>query len=392
MPLNFLATVYVEGRQAIPYYDQAKYVVPALGAAVAVKSFFAGPRNTWGRNMHGRVVLITGGTSGLGAFTAREMAAAGAQVVLLVRSLKDGWLAEYIDDLRESTNNPLVFAEECDLADLYSVRSFATKWIDNVPPRRLDAIVCCAAVAEPPGTPQKTTIDGLEPQFQVNYLAHYLLLTVMQPALRGQPADREVRVVLTSCISALMGDFNLADLGFSARKYPTNAPWRVFGESKLYLSLLGYELQRQFDTYERKDGAPPNVHVTIVDPGMMRSPSFKRFITLGRLSLLLLYVLLWPLMWLFLKSSVDGGQSILYALMSPEIEKSVSASYISQTGIRKAPPRSEYGNTEKQQQLFEATGKLLEATEKSSAIERNKLKEQSEKSKKSKKSKAKAKA
>lgn len=375
--MNFLATVYVEGRQAIPYYEHLKVYVPVLLALYGLKSFFAGPRNKWDRDMHGRVILITGGTSGLGAITVKELAGRGAQIILLVKNTKDGWLTDFVDDLRESTRNPLIFAEECDLANFHSVRSFATKWIDNLPPRRLDAVVCCAAVTQPPTLPRQATIpDGLEPQYQVNYLSHYLLLSILSPAIRSQPPDREVRIVLVSCVSSVMAEFNLEDLGYVKRKFPVNRPHLVSGEAKLCLALTGFELQRQFDNYERKDNAPPNVHVAVVDPGIMRSPGFKRYITCGRVWMLVLYTLLWPIWWLFLKSSVDGAQSVLYALMSPDVAIKEDVAYISDSRIRAVPPRSEFGNAEKQQKLFAETAKLIESTEKASAVERNRLKPQ----------------
>ncbi|GMM50195.1 putative oxidoreductase [Starmerella bacillaris] len=389
MPVNFLATVYVEGRQAIPYYDTLKVAVPALTLLYAMKYYFAGKRNTWQRDMHGKVVLITGGTSGLGAQTAKELAALGAQIVFLVRNVHDGWLIEYINDLREATNNQLIYAEEVDLTDLYSVRKFATKWIDNLPPRRLDMIICCASVSQPISMPRQTTKDELEPQFQVNYLGHFLLLDILAPAIRAQPPDREVRIILTSCASSLTGEFNLEDLGYLKRNYPAYRPFLVFGEAKLYLALSAYELFRQFNNYKRKDGAPCNVHVSVVDPGMMRSPGFKRFITFGRLSLLFVYLLLWPLSWLFLKSSVDGAQSMAYAAMSPEVVEKREVAYISNCQVRPPPPRSEFKDPEKQAALVKETHKLIEAVEKNSAIERNKFKKDSEKKKEQEKKKEK---
>lgn len=382
MPINFLATVYVEGRQTIPYYDYLKYLVPGAAITYGLKSYFAGPRNTWEKDLHGKVFLITGGTSGLGAETVRNLAQRGAQVILLVKNIQDGWLLDNIDDLREATSNPCVYAEECDLSDLYSVRKFATKWIDNMPARRLDGVICCASLILPPGTPRRmTNPDGLEPQYEVTYLSHYLLLNILAPAIKAQPPDREVRIILTSCISSVMAELDLDDLGYIKRNYPVNKPFLVNGEAKLSLALMGYELQRQFDSHERKDGAPSNVHVSIVDPGMMRSPSFKRFITFGRLWMILIYLILWPIWWLLLKSSVDGCQSMLFAIMNPDTIEQKTTAYISNVGVRDAPPRSEFSDIEKQKELFERTAKLIEAVEKRTAVQRNQDKPKESKSK-----------
>lgn len=370
MPLNFLYSVAKEGRSAIPYYDKLKIWVPVLGVVFLVKNYFAGASNTWDRDMHGRVVIITGGTSGLGAQIVRDLANKGAQIVLLVRNTHNSWISDYIDDLREETANPCIYAEEADLADFYSVRKFATKWIDNSPPRRLDMVICCAAVATPPGVERQASVDGLEQMFQVNYLGHYHLLTILAPALRSQPPDRDVRVILTNCIASLSGTLDMDDLDGSKSVYNKIQSFRPLGASKLALSLFGYELQRRFATFQRKDQAPNNVHTAIVDPGMMRSPSFKRFFSCGSLIGLLIYVVLWPFWWLFLKSSKDGAESMKHAMMSPEVAAHQDACYISESHIRAPPPRHEFKDLEFQKTLFEKTEKLISAAEKATLIER----------------------
>lgn len=101
--------------------------------------------------MHGKVVIVTGGTSGIGAAVVRDLAQRGAQIVLLTHQPpSDMFIVDYIEDLREETGNTMIYAEQVDLSSLYSIRQFATKWIDNAPPRRLDMIVLCAATLTPP--------------------------------------------------------------------------------------------------------------------------------------------------------------------------------------------------------------------------------------------------
>lgn len=380
MPINFLGTVFAEGTKAIPYFDYIKKYGVYVVSLAAIKRYFSGSSNTWERDMHGRVVMITGGTSGVGASVALEVASRGAQVILLVRSTGDEWLVNYVDDLRERSQNFMIYTEECNLGDFYSIRKFATKWLDNSPPRRLDTVICCAGVALPPMSPRSATPDGLEQHLQLNYLGHFHLLTLLAPSLRSQPADREVRVLLTTCVSSVMADFDMNDLEFTNRGYPSNRPWKVMGSSKLALSMFAYEFQQQLNDYERPDKSPVNSHVCIVDPGMMRSPSFKRFTSLGRLWGLVLYVLLWPLFWLFLKTSNNGAQSILFALMSPEPKDTQEVSYISDCTVRKAPPRKELRDRDMQKQLFEISEKLVLDIEKKSVVARKrKEKEEAEK-------------
>lgn len=263
----------------------------------------------------------------------------------------------------------MIYAEECNLSDFYSIRKFATTWLDNSPPRRLDSIICCAGVALPPSLPRVACPNGIEQHIQINYLSHYHLLTLLSPAFRAQPPDRDVRIILTACVSSVMADFDANDLEFSKRGYPSYRPWLVLGASKLALTMFGYEFQKRLNTYERPDKAPSNIYVAVVDPGMMRSPSFKRFMSFGAIWGLLLYLLLWPIWWLFLKTSIDGSQSILYAAMCPDVTDSKEVSYISECRIRNKPPRKELDDQELQKDLYDFTEKIVLDVEKKKVAE-----------------------
>lgn len=307
----------------------------------------------------------------MGAAVASDLAQRGAQLVLLVREMTP-WVIEYIEDLRESSKNALIYAEACDLQSMYSVRKFATKWLDNQPPRRLDMVVCCAGLALPPGHVRDATpLEGVEPQYAVNYLAHYHLLTLLTPALKIQPPDRDVRIVLTTCVASVMGDFDMSDVQFNKRPYPSMRPWRVFGAAKLQLALFGYELQRRINAYERKDNnQSPNLRVIIVDPGLMRTPSFQRFASLGSLWGLLLYLILWPIWWLLLKAPISGAQSTLHATMSPEFEEKKEVYYVSECTVRPPPSLPIFKDVEAQKKLFDVTEEIIKEAEQRGAVAR----------------------
>lgn len=308
----------------------------------------------------------------MGEIVARDLASRGAQLVLLVRDTSSPWLIEYVNELREASKNTMIYAEECDLESLYSVRKFATKWLDNQPPRRLDMVVCCAGLALPPFHRKSATeIEGVESQYAANYLGHYHLLTLLEPALKIQPPDRDVRVVLTTCVSSVMGDLKLDDVQFSERPYPRGRPWRVFGAAKLQLSLFAYEYQRRISAYQRPDNKEsPNFRIIIADPGLMRSPSFQRFASFGSLWGLLFYLILWPLWWLILKTPTDGAQSTLCAVMSPEFEEVTEVVYLSECRVRPPPSIAAFKDEELQKTLFEQTKELVASVEKTSAVER----------------------
>lgn len=114
----------------------------------------------------------------------------------------------------------------------------------------------------------------------------------------------------------------------------------------------------------------------MADPGMMRSPSFKRFITCGSVLLLLLYLVFWPFWWLVLKTSKQGMQSILYGVFCGELPAPIEeAVYIQECDVRSHMARAEMNDKELQKEVFDKTKLMVEVIEKKSAIDRKKLEE-----------------
>lgn len=371
MPIDIVSTAVFDGPQAIPGWRYISTFGPALAVAAATKYYFAGASNEFKRELHGKVYIITGGTSGLGAALAHELALKGAQLILLSRSTDDAWTVEFIEDLRDKTNNFMIYAEHCDLSLLHLVRLFATKWLDNQPPRRLDGVICCAADCVPRGRSRQYSVDGVENQLAVNYLAHYHLLTLLKPSLQVQPPDRDVRVVLTTCTSQAAGQIDKNDILWESRLYPDNAPWKVFGTSKLLLGMFGRSFQRLLNEYERKDKAPCNIKVSIVNPGIMRSPSTRRFLSMGTIWGLFVYILLYPIWFIFFKDAVQGCQSLLFAIYAPMLGAQDGGNVIQECKIL-TKTRPELTDDVLQDEVFAATAGVIEKLEKLSAIERKK--------------------
>jgi NAD(P)-dependent dehydrogenase (short-subunit alcohol dehydrogenase family) len=393
MPLDYLGAVFLQKTHTIPHWEQIKQLAPPLVAAFLFKLYTNGSSNTWERKLHGKVYIMTGGTSGIGASLAREMASRGAQLILLTSQAAEDadasakiWLTDYIEDLRESTGNEMIYAEDCDLSSLYSIRKFATKWLDNKPARRLDGIICLAGESLPMGKLRSNSIDGIEIQMAINYLGHYQLLTLLEPALKVQPPDRDVRVLLSSCLSQNLGQIDLNDLLWEERSYPQRSPWKVYGTSKLLLNMFAKEFQRKLESVERADKQPCGVRVNIVNPGIVRSPSTRRFLSFGTVWGLLLYLVLYPIFWLMLKSTQMGMQSYIYALNSPEIFPLKGGQYIKECKIIEQESRKELHDPELQKKVFEITAAKIDKLERASALERNKNKSKKKDEKVEKKS------
>lgn len=255
------------------------YTVAITTFFVLLKLFTSGRTNPSERNLHGRVVMMTGGTSGIGAEVARELAARGAQLVLLTQVPgSDPFLIDFIQDIRDKTGNNLIYAEQVDLSSLYSVRKFATKWVDNAPPRRLDMVVLCASTLTPPGGKRTVTEEGIEETWMVNFLANFHLLGILSPALKAQPFDRDVRVIIATC-SSYIGSPSLKDgLGNVEKDW---TPGSAYARSKLALNVFGQYFQKHLDSYKRPDELPMNTRVVLVDPGLSRTPGTRRWLTRG---------------------------------------------------------------------------------------------------------------
>ncbi|KAG9726631.1 oxidoreductase-like protein, partial [Aureobasidium melanogenum] len=176
MPIPLVQKAVLDGLETVPNSAVLLKLVPVVLVVYLIRRWFQGASNTSERTMHGKVVMITGGTSGIGAEIARDLATRGAQLVLLTQhALDDFFLVEYIEELRERSNNELITAAQVDLTSLHSIRQFATKWVDNAPPRRLDMIILCANTLTPKGGKIQKTDDDVEINWGLNYLANFHL-------------------------------------------------------------------------------------------------------------------------------------------------------------------------------------------------------------------------
>lgn len=379
MPLPFLASVYFDGW---PSYLPSPWKLASGAGSVltlaVLKRYFSGAMCISERKMHGCVVLLTGGTSGVGAEVAFELGSRGAQLVLLTRMPgSDPFLVDYIDDLRARTGNQMIYTEQVDLTDLLSVRQFATKWIDNAPPRRLDMIIMCAATLTPPGGRRSETPEGVEESWMVNYLANFHLLGILSPAIKAQPFDRDVRIVFTTCSSYIRSP-KLEDVQAHAVDFTKDwSPGKAYASSKLALMTFAQAFQQHLSSYKRPDQLPMNAKVVMVDPGLSRTPGTRRWITRGSLWGLLIYLLTYVLTWLFLKPPLMAAQSILFAVFDGSIVRDPGGKLIKEC-IEVDLARTDVKDEEVAKKLWESSDKLIETTEKKAAMRRAKAKAERE--------------
>jgi NAD(P)-dependent dehydrogenase (short-subunit alcohol dehydrogenase family) len=170
--------------------------------------------------MDGRTVIITGANSGIGRAAASALASAGARVVIAVRTPEKGQAAAAA--MRGHTE-----VRRLDLADLSSVREFASGWEGEI-----DLLINNAGVMVPPLT---RTADGFELQIGTNHLGHFALTNLLLENVTG-------RVVTVSSSAHKFGTIDFDDLNWERRHYRA---WRAYGQSKLANLLFTSELQRR---------------------------------------------------------------------------------------------------------------------------------------------------
>lgn len=137
------------------------------------------------QNMSGKVVAITGTTSGTGYVCAREMAKLGARVMLLNRDSDRSTRA--FDRLRTEVPGGWFEAVTCDLQDLESVKAAAQAIMAGC--ETVDVLCNNAGVM---ALPDEATKDGYDVQMQTNCISHFLLTKALLPRLR---ASRDGRIV-----------------------------------------------------------------------------------------------------------------------------------------------------------------------------------------------------
>ncbi|TDY21280.1 NAD(P)-dependent dehydrogenase (short-subunit alcohol dehydrogenase family) [Paraburkholderia sp. BL6665CI2N2] len=199
-----------------------------------------------GVDLHGKRILVTGVSAGLGVETARALAARGANVIGAARDL--GKATQAIADARREADAAGGSIEliALDLASLASVRDCADKLRAQGKP--IDVIIANAGVM---ATPFGKTADGFETQFGTNHLGHFVLVNRLAPLI---PSGG--RVVMLASSGHRFADVNLDDPGFERTPYD---PFVAYGRAKTANILFAVA----FDQRHRARG----VRAAAVHPG-----------------------------------------------------------------------------------------------------------------------------
>ncbi|MFY0687441.1 MAG: SDR family NAD(P)-dependent oxidoreductase [Cyclobacteriaceae bacterium] len=236
-----------------------------------------------GQDMSGKVVAITGTTSGTGFVCARELARLGAKVLLLNRK------SERAETSLRTLENQVPGAEfraiSCDLQRLESVQQAAEEIRASFD--QVDVVVNNAGVM---ALKDQATVDGYDIQMQTNCISHFLLTRELFPLLLR---SKDGRVVNHSSMARLGGPLraeyfdkqggNLGGDGTEQESVSFQGPrWERYHQTKLANCAFTYGLKERLDaagiTHVKSLLAHPglaltNLQVTTAADGGMESDS-----------------------------------------------------------------------------------------------------------------------
>ncbi|PQE26438.1 oxidoreductase short-chain dehydrogenase reductase family protein [Rutstroemia sp. NJR-2017a BBW] len=208
-------------------------------------------------DLSGKVILITGGTAGVGSGTVLELAAHNPAHILFT-----GRNTKAADEViaRAPKGVKLTFIP-CDTSSNFSVSS-AAETILSTTPDRLDVLACCAGIMAKPAGLSK---DGYEIHFATNQLGHSLLVRKLLPLLEKTAArpGADVRIIMVTSMAfkgTPSGGIQFEKLR-TEQDLPVLGPWLRYGQSKLANLLYARELAERY----------PNILAFAIHPGVVKT-------------------------------------------------------------------------------------------------------------------------
>lgn len=244
--------------------------------------------------MEGKTCMVTGANAGVGLETARELARAGATVVMTARDPRRGEAA--VREVRQGTGNQKVHLLMLDLASPRSIGE-AARQVNE----RFDALHVLINNAGVLLSQRRETPEGMEMTLAVNHLGPFLLTHLLLDRIRSSAPARIINVSSEAHRKA-WGGIKFDDL-HSRRRY---MPFTVYARTKLANILFTRELAR------RLEGA--RVTVNAVHPGLVHSGLGADGDTSG------LFRLGMHLIRPFMISPRKGARTPVYMATSPAVE------------------------------------------------------------------------
>jgi NAD(P)-dependent dehydrogenase (short-subunit alcohol dehydrogenase family) len=242
-------------------------------------------------DMHGKVVVITGATSGIGWVAAEKLSRMGARLVLIARDRSRGEAT--LARLREAGPGTGHTVHYADLSTIAEMKRVAGVIAAGEP--RVDVLINNAGALF---SSRQVTTDGLEMTFATNHMSYFVVTHGLADRLRATPG---ARVVNTSSDAHKRAHLDFDDLQ-SAKGY---RGFPVYGRSKLCNILFTRELAKRW--------ADTGVTVNSLHPGFVSTRfgdqsggMFQRLVQVAKV---------------FAISPEKGAETILYLATSDEVAK-----------------------------------------------------------------------
>jgi NAD(P)-dependent dehydrogenase (short-subunit alcohol dehydrogenase family) len=265
-------------------------------------------------DLRGKTVLVTGSTDGLGREVATRIASLGAHVIVHGRNADRG--REVVEAIAASGRGSAKFYA-ADFGSIGAVRAFAAELRRDH--QRLDMLINNAGVLVPRGEPRRTSADGHELHFAVNYLAGYVLAHELRPLLQAGAPSRIINVASLSQSPILFDDVMLERPGAAARGY---------AQSKLAQILMTVDMAPEL--------APLGISIVALHPATLMNTSM---VTEGGMR---------P------RSTVDeGADAVMHLVTMPELP---SGAYFN--GQQRSTPHPQADDADARRRLRELSAQL----------------------------------
>ncbi|KAJ8962534.1 hypothetical protein NQ318_000926 [Aromia moschata] len=277
-----------------------------ISVVSAIRIYVGGTHCDSAHRIDGKNVIITGGASGIGLETAKELANRGAHVILAIRNAEKGRKA--MEQIKKLTPGAQVVVKLLDMSDFSCIRDFADQIRNEYV--KIDVLVNNAGIIS---HPHRKTVNGNELTFVTNYLGPFLLTHLLLPVLNKSDNGRVINI---SALAHFNGKLKLDDLNLENHFNEKDA----FAQSKLALTVFTKHMASLYKG--------TNITFNSVSPGLVRDTGhIEKYSDFSKSFFTKLSV--WPWMWLFLKTPKQGCQSIVYVAVEPSLNN-VSGCYFRQ--------------------------------------------------------------
>ncbi|ESK94558.1 hypothetical protein Moror_8025 [Moniliophthora roreri MCA 2997] len=328
------------------------HIVVAVASIYALYAFSQGRKSNRERDLHARVILITGGFTPLGLTLLQQLAERGAHIIALTPlPVASTGISAIIDLLRSTTNNELIYAEYCDLDAPASIQAFCKRFLQGEN-KRLDALIF-AHEYETLGTFRFVSKKGtkeIQEERDRRSLATFLLTTLLLPSLLTAPAERDIRII--NVVNRFYAA--AAAVGSKAKGKASSSLFLQEGIRSLRTIILIRHLQRILDALpsaqvpKAQSGSSSvpvastksqksNIVAVTVSPGISRADTAGRMLGIGTADHILwiglmIYMTFYPILRILTKAPFSSIQSILHVLFLPTPFKLLSNSLSAEDG------------------------------------------------------------